>query len=75
MSINPIRLSKFNLSHEKRSSALVISKPTDSDYQDKLDVIEELDPTKTSGKVEFVFAVNQLSEGWDWQITAFLVVS
>jgi len=43
----------------------VISKPTDSNYQEKLDAIEELDPAKTGGKVEFVFAVNKLSEGWD----------
>ena len=43
----------------------VISKPTDADYQEKLDVIEEIDPNKLGGKVEFVFAVNKLSEGWD----------
>jgi type III restriction enzyme len=43
----------------------VISKPTDTDYQEKLDAIEEIDPAKPGGKVEFVFAVNKLSEGWD----------
>lgn len=43
----------------------VISKPTDSDYQEKLEAIEEIDPNKMGGKVEFVFAVNKLSEGWD----------
>jgi len=43
----------------------VISKPTDDDYQEKLEQIEELDTEKTGGKVEFVFAVNKLSEGWD----------
>ncbi|MDD5689575.1 MAG: hypothetical protein PHQ76_04780, partial [Caldisericia bacterium] len=43
----------------------VISKPTDNDYQEKLEQIEELDTEKTGGKVEFVFAVNKLSEGWD----------
>jgi len=43
----------------------VISKPTDTDYQEKLDAIEELDPDRTGGKVEFIFAVNKLSEGWD----------
>lgn len=43
----------------------VISKPTDADYQEKLDAIEEVDPEKLGGKVEFVFAVNKLSEGWD----------
>jgi len=43
----------------------VISKPTDTDYQEKLDAIEEIDPGKPGGKVEFIFAVNKLSEGWD----------
>ena len=43
----------------------VISKPTDSDYQEKLDAIEEINPGKPGGKVEFIFAVNKLSEGWD----------
>lgn len=43
----------------------VISKPTDKDYQEKLDRIEETDPQQPGGKVEFVFAVNKLSEGWD----------
>ena len=43
----------------------VISKPTDDDYQEKLDAIEETDSGKVGGKVEFIFAVNKLSEGWD----------
>jgi len=43
----------------------VISKPTDDDYQEKLEQIEELNPEKPGGKVEFIFAVNKLSEGWD----------
>ena len=43
----------------------VISKPTDTDYQEKLDAIEESDPKKIGGIVEFIFAVNKLSEGWD----------
>lgn len=43
----------------------VISKPTDNDYQEKLENIEEIDSDKPGGKVEFVFAVNKLSEGWD----------
>lgn len=49
----------------KEKVICVISKPTDEDYQEKLDAIEEIDPNKTGGKVEFVFAVNKLSEGWD----------
>ncbi len=43
----------------------VISKPTDDDYQEKLDAIEETDTGKVGGNVEFIFAVNKLSEGWD----------
>ena len=31
----------------------------------ELDNIEETNPNKTGGNVEFVFAVNKLSEGWD----------
>jgi type III restriction enzyme len=43
----------------------VISKLGDADYQEKLEEIEQLDTSKTGGKVEFIFAVNKLSEGWD----------
>jgi type III restriction enzyme len=44
---------------------VVISKAGDQDYKAKLDQIEENDPNKVGGKVEFIFAVNKLSEGWD----------
>ncbi|MCJ7595232.1 MAG: hypothetical protein MUO52_10735, partial [Desulfobacterales bacterium] len=43
----------------------VISGPDDKQYRQKLDQIEETDPEKVGGKVEFIFAVNKLSEGWD----------
>ena len=43
----------------------VLSKLGDADYQEKLEEIEQLDPAKTGGKVEYIFAVNKLSEGWD----------
>jgi len=43
----------------------VTSKLGDADYQEKLEEIEQLDPAKTGGQVEFIFAVNKLSEGWD----------
>lgn len=43
----------------------VISKAGDADYKQELDQIEETDPSKVGGKVEFIFAVNKLSEGWD----------
>lgn len=43
----------------------VISKLGEAEYKQKLDQIEETDPQKIGGKVEFIFAVNKLSEGWD----------
>ena len=43
----------------------VIAKPGETEYKQKLDQIEETDPEKIGGKVEFIFAVNKLSEGWD----------
>ena len=43
----------------------VISKLGEAEYKQKLDQIEETDPEKIGGKVEFIFAVNKLSEGWD----------
>lgn len=36
-----------------------------SEYQDELDNVEETDPNSVGGLVEFIFAVNKLSEGWD----------
>jgi type III restriction enzyme len=52
-----------NMAREK--VICVISRLGASEYQQKLDQIEETDPKKVGGKVEFVFAVNKLSEGWD----------
>jgi type III restriction enzyme len=43
----------------------VVSRISQSEYKDQLDHIEEIDPKKTGGAVEYVFAVNKLSEGWD----------
>ncbi|MBW2114815.1 MAG: DEAD/DEAH box helicase family protein [Deltaproteobacteria bacterium] len=43
----------------------VVSQVSKSQYKDELDNIEETNPGKTGGSVEFVFAVNKLSEGWD----------
>lgn len=43
----------------------VTSKHGDPDYAEKLAEIEETDPSKLGGTVEYVFAVNKLSEGWD----------
>lgn len=36
-----------------------------NDYQEELENIEETNPNKVGGLVEFIFAVNKLSEGWD----------
>lgn len=43
----------------------VISKLGEAEYRQKLEQVEQVDPGKVGGKVEFIFAVNKLSEGWD----------
>lgn len=43
----------------------VVSKVSKSEYKQELDNIEETDLKKPGGSVEFIFAVNKLSEGWD----------
>ncbi|MBU1706139.1 DEAD/DEAH box helicase family protein [Patescibacteria group bacterium] len=43
----------------------VVSSISESEFKPQLDHIEEIDPAKVGGKVEFIFAVNKLSEGWD----------
>ena len=43
----------------------VVSRLARAEYQTKLEQIEETDPAKVGGKVEYIFAVNKLSEGWD----------
>jgi len=43
----------------------VVSRVSESEYKQELDNIEETDPVRAGGSVEFVFAVNKLSEGWD----------
>lgn len=43
----------------------VISNATDSEYKDKLKNVEEVDPKKVGGSVEFIFSVGKLLEGWD----------
>jgi len=35
------------------------------EYKRELDNIEEIDPSKIGGKVEFIFSVGMLLEGWD----------
>jgi type III restriction enzyme len=59
-------LSRSALEQVAREKVIcVTSKLGDADYQEKLEEIEQLDPAKTGGQVEFIFAVNKLSEGWD----------
>lgn len=48
-----------------RKVICVITNLSSKEYQDKLNEIEQTDPSKTGGEVEFIFAVNKLSEGWD----------
>ena len=43
----------------------VITGISDSEFKSKLDNIEEINPDKVGGKVEFIFSVGKLLEGWD----------
>jgi len=43
----------------------VITGISDSGFKTKLDNIEETNPNKLGGKVEFIFSVGKLLEGWD----------
>jgi type III restriction enzyme len=43
----------------------VITGISDSAFKNKLDNIEETNPDKVGGKVEFIFSVGKLLEGWD----------
>lgn len=42
-----------------------ISSASEGEYKQQLTQIEEVNPKKVGGEVEFIFAVNKLSEGWD----------
>lgn len=44
---------------------LVVSDENPKEYQEQLNKIEEIDENKVGGKVEYIFSVNKLSEGWD----------
>lgn len=43
----------------------VTSNIAESEYKSQLHNIEEIDPNKIGGKVEFIFSVSKLLEGWD----------
>jgi len=43
----------------------VITGVAESEYKAKLDNIEETDPNKVGGQVEYIFSVGKLLEGWD----------
>ena len=50
---------------QRKKVICVVSKVSKSEYKEELDNIEETDAKKPGGSVEFIFAVNKLSEGWD----------
>jgi type III restriction enzyme len=50
---------------QRKKVICVVSKVSKSEYKEELDNIEETDAKKIGGSVEFIFAVNKLSEGWD----------
>jgi type III restriction enzyme len=49
----------------RESAIVVLSAESEADYKQKLDQIEQTDPELVGGRVEYIFAVNKLSEGWD----------
>ncbi len=49
----------------RRRVICVTGKNAEKDYKAKLDAIEETDPVKVGGEVEFIFSVGKLLEGWD----------
>ena len=59
-------LSDAELDQKIRQKVIcVITGITESTYKNQLDHIEETDPTKIGGSVEFIFSVGKLLEGWD----------
>jgi type III restriction enzyme len=63
---NPSSLSDSELDQKVRSKVIcVITGITESTFKNQLDHIEETDPSKTGGSVEFIFSVGKLLEGWD----------
>lgn len=59
-------LSDAELDAKIRPSVIcVTSNISESEYKDQLDHIEETDPNKIGGVVEFIFSVGKLLEGWD----------
>ncbi len=51
--------------HAREKVITVTSDSNATDFQQKLAQIEETDPERVGGRVEYIFAVNMLSEGWD----------
>ncbi|MDO9546415.1 MAG: DEAD/DEAH box helicase family protein [Pelolinea sp.] len=49
----------------RRKVICVVSNASKSEYKNELDHIEEIDPNKVGGRVEFIFCVGKLLEGWD----------
>lgn len=49
----------------RRKVICVVSNESKSEYKNELDHIEEIDPGKVGGSVEFIFCVGKLLEGWD----------
>lgn len=63
---NESLLSDAELDQKVRPRVIcVVSKIAESEYKQQLDHIEEVDPNKVGGQVEFIFSVGKLLEGWD----------
>jgi type III restriction enzyme len=51
---------------ERGSGRAAIRKAIDPEHHAEVEQrVEQVDPEKVGGKIEFIFAVNKLSEGWD----------
>jgi len=63
---NGVQGSEAELDQMARARVIcVISNVSSSEYKQELDNIEETNPDKVGGKVEFIFSVGKLLEGWD----------
>lgn len=58
-------LSDSELDQLMRDRVLCVVSGIADEEKRKLDNIEEIDPTKVGGKVEYIFSVAKLLEGWD----------
>jgi type III restriction enzyme len=57
--------SRSQLAAEARAKVICVVSETKDEVIERFENIEEIDPKKPGGKVEYVFSVQMLTEGWD----------